>query len=152
MCSSVWSHIFSFHLYSHFFNCKSVILFPMSFHLNESLPFLFPICFTFNNPITKEYIICYLSLYMYLLFWQVACALLMAGENLDNHVDVKNILVEMGTYFQVQDDYLDCFGDPQTIGKVSILWIMHGYLKTSFSFLISFVLSMEPDRHRYWRL
>jgi hypothetical protein len=26
----------------------------------------------------------------------------MAGENLDNHVDVKNILVEMGTYFQVQ--------------------------------------------------
>jgi hypothetical protein len=35
-------------------------------------------------------------------FTQVACALLMAGENLDNHVDVKNILVEMGTYFQVQ--------------------------------------------------
>lgn len=26
----------------------------------------------------------------------------MAGENLDNFVDVKNILVEMGTYFQVQ--------------------------------------------------
>lgn len=33
---------------------------------------------------------------------QVACALLMAGENLDNHTDVKNVLVEMGTYFQVQ--------------------------------------------------
>ena len=26
----------------------------------------------------------------------------MAGENLDNHTDVKNVLVEMGTYFQVQ--------------------------------------------------
>lgn len=39
---------------------------------------------------------------MYLLLTQVACALLMAGEDLDNHVDVKNILVEMGTYFQVQ--------------------------------------------------
>lgn len=26
----------------------------------------------------------------------------MAGENLDNHNDVKNILIDMGTYFQVQ--------------------------------------------------
>lgn len=54
----------------------------------------------------------------YSFYLPVACALLMAGEDLDNHVDVKNILVEMGTYFQVQDDYLDCFGDPQTIGKI----------------------------------
>ncbi|KAJ8770302.1 hypothetical protein K2173_013256 [Erythroxylum novogranatense] len=54
----------------------------------------------------------------YSFYLPVACALLMAGENLDNHVVVKNILVEMGTYFQVQDDYLDCFGDPETIGKI----------------------------------
>lgn len=74
--------------------------------------------------------------------------MLLAGENLDNFGDVKNILVEMGTYFQVQvmllffegqriwicdivlplindislqDDYLDCFGDPEFIGKVSCL-------------------------------
>lgn len=26
----------------------------------------------------------------------------MAGEDLEKHLDVKNILVEMGTYFQVQ--------------------------------------------------
>lgn len=26
----------------------------------------------------------------------------MAGEDLEKHVDVKHILVEMGTYFQVQ--------------------------------------------------
>ncbi|KAH1111874.1 hypothetical protein GYH30_010290, partial [Glycine max] len=46
----------------------------------------------------------------------VTYALLMVGEDLDKNVDVKNILVEMGTYFQ--DDYLDCFGDTQTIGKI----------------------------------
>ncbi|KAK8648710.1 hypothetical protein V6N13_129455 [Hibiscus sabdariffa] len=54
----------------------------------------------------------------YSFYLPVACALLMAGENLDNHTDVKNVLVEMGTYFQVQDDFLDCFGDPEVIGKV----------------------------------
>ncbi|GJW64699.1 farnesyl diphosphate synthase, partial [Tanacetum coccineum] len=48
----------------------------------------------------------------------VACALLMFGEDLDKHVEVKNVLVEMGTYFQVQDDYLDCFGTPEVIGKI----------------------------------
>jgi farnesyl diphosphate synthase len=30
----------------------------------------------------------------------------MSGENLDNFDDVKNILVEMGTYFQVQVIFL----------------------------------------------
>ncbi|XP_019418356.1 PREDICTED: farnesyl pyrophosphate synthase 1-like [Lupinus angustifolius] len=54
----------------------------------------------------------------YSFYLPVACALLMLGENLDNHINVKNILVEMGTFFQVQDDYLDCFGAPETIGKI----------------------------------
>ncbi|TXG68072.1 hypothetical protein EZV62_009347 [Acer yangbiense] len=54
----------------------------------------------------------------YSFYLPVACALLMAGKNLENHIDVKNILVDMGIYFQVQDDYLDCFGAPEVIGKV----------------------------------
>ncbi|KAB8731784.1 hypothetical protein FH972_026423 [Carpinus fangiana] len=54
----------------------------------------------------------------YSFYLPVACALLMAGENLDNHINVKDILIEMGIYFQVQDDYLDCFGAPEVIGKV----------------------------------
>ncbi|XP_030512885.1 farnesyl pyrophosphate synthase 1 [Rhodamnia argentea] len=54
----------------------------------------------------------------YSFYLPVACALLMAGEDLEKHVDVKHVLVEMGTYFQVQDDYLDCFGNPETIGKI----------------------------------
>lgn len=43
---------------------------------------------------------------------KVACALLMSGEDLDKHVEVKNVLVEMGTYFQVQvlfDHHLHLF-------------------------------------------
>uniref|UniRef100_A0A7N0UNJ4 Farnesyl diphosphate synthase n=1 Tax=Kalanchoe fedtschenkoi TaxID=63787 RepID=A0A7N0UNJ4_KALFE len=54
----------------------------------------------------------------YSFYLPVACALLIAGENLENHVDVKNILIDMGIYFQVQDDYLDCFGEPEKIGKI----------------------------------
>ncbi|KAL8147730.1 hypothetical protein AgCh_005160 [Apium graveolens] len=54
----------------------------------------------------------------YSFYLPVACALLMAGEDLEKHTNVKEILIEMGTYFQVQDDYLDCFGAPEVIGKI----------------------------------
>jgi farnesyl diphosphate synthase len=37
-----------------------------------------------------------------MLYQKVACALLLSGENLENYSAVENILVEMGTYFQVQ--------------------------------------------------
>ncbi|KAJ0046654.1 hypothetical protein Pint_03748 [Pistacia integerrima] len=60
----------------------------------------------------------------YSFYLPVACALLMAGKNLDDHIDVKNILIEMGVYFQVQDDYLDCFGTPEVIGKVILELIL----------------------------
>ncbi|KAJ8764991.1 hypothetical protein K2173_010461 [Erythroxylum novogranatense] len=60
-----------------------------------------------------EYKAAYYSIYL-----PVACALLMAGENLDDHLEMKKILIEIGAYFQVQDDYLDCFGDPEVTGKV----------------------------------
>lgn len=30
----------------------------------------------------------------------------------------RDILIPLGEYFQVQDDYLDCFGSPEVIGKI----------------------------------
>lgn len=45
---------------------------------------------------------CHLVDYFLFKYVNVACALLMFGEDLENHTDVKNILVEMGVYFQVQ--------------------------------------------------
>lgn len=54
----------------------------------------------------------------YSFYLPVACALLMMGKNLEDFKSTKDILVLMGTYFQVQDDYLDCYGDPHFIGKI----------------------------------
>ncbi|KAL6651893.1 hypothetical protein ACP70R_010818 [Stipagrostis hirtigluma subsp. patula] len=54
----------------------------------------------------------------YSFYLPVACALLLNGAKLSDYVELKNLLIEMGVYFQIQDDYLDCFGDPEVIGKV----------------------------------
>ena len=49
----------------------------------------------------------------------VCSALLLLGiDGAEEHEIANNVLLPMGEYFQVQDDYLDAFGDPKVIGKI----------------------------------
>lgn len=48
----------------------------------------------------------------------ISLALLMSGvDDPETHRQAKNILLEMGEFFQIQNDFLDCFGDPAVTGK-----------------------------------
>ena len=35
-----------------------------------------------------------------------------------DHPELKSIAISIGIYFQVQDDYLDCYGDIKQTGKI----------------------------------
>ncbi|KAJ2081894.1 Farnesyl pyrophosphate synthetase [Coemansia sp. RSA 988] len=65
------------------------------------------------------YIVEYKTAY-YSFYLPVALALLMTGTSVDSPIFqvAKDILIPLGTYFQVQDDYLDCYGEPEFIGKI----------------------------------
>ncbi|KAF7238586.1 Farnesyl pyrophosphate synthase [Varanus komodoensis] len=55
----------------------------------------------------------------YSFYLPVAAAMYMTGiDNEEEHAHAKTILMEMGEFFQIQDDYLDCFGDPELTGKI----------------------------------
>lgn len=38
--------------------------------------------------------------------------------NSESYATALKILLPLGEYFQVQDDYLDCYGAPELIGKI----------------------------------
>jgi len=55
----------------------------------------------------------------YSFYLPVASGMLLAGIHDESlYAKAKEICVEMGHLFQVQDDYLDCYGDPDHIGKI----------------------------------
>ena len=55
----------------------------------------------------------------YSFYLPVTLAMTMAGFTDPLLYDkAKNILLEIGHYFQATDDFLDCFGDPEIIGKI----------------------------------
>ncbi|CAL4992564.1 unnamed protein product [Urochloa decumbens] len=54
----------------------------------------------------------------YSFYLPVACALLLYGAKLENFKRIRDILIDMGIYFQAQDDFMDCFEDPLKTGKI----------------------------------
>lgn len=55
----------------------------------------------------------------YSFYLPVACGLVLAGKADPANLELaRRICLQMGQYFQIQDDYLDCYGEPETIGKI----------------------------------
>lgn len=55
----------------------------------------------------------------YTFYLPVAIGMITSRVTSDDAYDLaKDICCQMGEYFQIQDDYLDCYGDPSVIGKV----------------------------------
>jgi farnesyl diphosphate synthase len=55
----------------------------------------------------------------YSFYLPIACGLIVAGVTEDEIFDeTRDICVQMGEYFQIQDDYLDCYADPEVLGKI----------------------------------
>ncbi|ODV83720.1 hypothetical protein CANARDRAFT_29709 [[Candida] arabinofermentans NRRL YB-2248] len=55
----------------------------------------------------------------YSFYLPVALAMFMAGINDDKDLkQAQDVLIPLGEYFQIQDDFLDCFGKPEDIGKI----------------------------------
>lgn len=65
-----------------------------------------------------QLIVIYKTAY-YSFYLPVALAMYYVGLSPEElHKEAKSILLPLGEYFQVQDDYLDCFGTPEQIGKI----------------------------------
>lgn len=55
----------------------------------------------------------------YSFYLPVALAMQMSGIQDDAaYKAAEDILIPMGEYFQIQDDFLDCYADPEVLGKI----------------------------------
>ena len=64
------------------------------------------------------YIVTYKTAF-YSFYLPVALAMYMTGTASEQNLkEAQKVLLPLGTYFQVQDDYLDLYGDPNVTGKI----------------------------------
>ena len=54
----------------------------------------------------------------YTVFLPLAVGMYLGGATKEDVEQVRPLCMKIGEYFQIQDDYLDCFGDPTVTGKV----------------------------------
>lgn len=55
----------------------------------------------------------------YSFYAPIALGMIASGVYDKASLDAARVIcIKMGTYFQIQDDYLDCYGDPSVIGKI----------------------------------
>ena len=67
----------------------------------------------------KHHLIVVYKTAFYSFYLPVALAMRMCGvSDEDAYKKAEEILIPLGEYFQVQDDYLDCYGAPEVIGKI----------------------------------
>jgi len=55
----------------------------------------------------------------YTFYLPAACAMRLCGVKDESAYEKANeICIKLGQFFQIQDDYLDCYGNPEVIGKI----------------------------------
>lgn len=55
---------------------------------------------------------------IYTFYLPIACGMHLAGYDSARQLELaRRISIELGKKFQIEDDYLDCYGDPAKIGK-----------------------------------
>jgi len=80
----------------------------------------------------------------YSFYLPVALALHMSGVSDERAFKLaEDILIPMGEYFQIQDDFLDCYADPETLGKIGT-----DILDNKCSWVVNTALAHVNDEQR----